>query len=713
MPPKSQTVAPHGFWGSPITSDLIVAETIGLQALTSIDGTLYWCESRPTEGGRLALMSLDRGHNQPRELIPAPLNVRTRVHEYGGRSYFIDGEHIYFVNFADQRMYRQRHHPHGDADEIAATPITAGGSDGKSSMRYADADFDRPRQRLICVGEDHSTNGQLPKNLLVAIDLSEDSTNSTLDEAPAGTVTPLDTGHDFYASPRISPDHKRLTWLTWDFPQMPWDGTTLWIADIADDGGLHNQRAIAGGTEESVLQPTWSSTGDLYFLSDRSGYWNIYCVAGATGLQAGSPVRAICPRDNDFGQPPWQLGNATFVFADAHTIVCTYSERGVWRLGRIDLPKSPPDDEGQSEAVFRKLPSEYTYFSSLAADADSVYALAGSPSSPAAIVRISLSDGKSETLRRSTTVDFAALAPYLSKPEAIAFPADLGSAESTAQAYAFYYPPTNPDYCAPEGEKAPLIVTCHGGPTSAASNVINLGKLYWTSRGIAVVDVNYSGSSGYGRAYRNRLQKNWGIADVDDCIAASEYLAKRGDTDRKRVAISGGSAGGYTVLRALTDRDYFCTGASYYGVSDLELLHQHTHKFESQYVPFLVGPYPQEIAEYQNRSPIQHVSGLSAPVVFFQGSEDKVVPPEQAERMVAALRSKNIPVAHYVFEGEQHGFRIAANIKTALDAQLAFFAMWLTRTGLRFPPPSQAKFVPKPVPVSATPAAQTQRTKRS
>lgn len=631
VPPQ---VAPYGSWKSPITADLIVAGTVGLGGIALDGEDVYWTEGRPAEAGRNVIVRRTPD-GKTTDVTPPPFNVRTRVHEYGGGSFTVKDGIIYFSNFADQRLYKQK------AGTGEPQPLTSAGD-----RRYADAVIDSLRSRIICVCEDHTAGGHEPVNTLVSINLENGE-----------DVQLLASGSDFYSSPHLSPDHSQLAWLSWNHPNMPWDGTQLWVANIQDDGSLSEPQLVAGGVTESIFQPEWSPDGVLYFVSDRSGWWNFYRWQPNLGKGGVWEVESLCAMEAEFGLPQWVFGMSTYAFESANRIICTYTHEGIWYLATLDTQTKQLD----------AIETPYTDISSVHAAPGRAVFIAGSATEPTAVVQIDLTNKQINVLKRSNQLEIDP--DYLSTPQSIAFPTENG-----LTAYAIFYPPKNKDYTAPDGEKPPLIVKSHGGPTAATSSAFNLKIQYWTSRGFAFVDVNYGGSTGYGREYRQRLNDNWGIVDVDDCANAAKYLAQQGLVDSERLAIAGGSAGGYTTLAALTFRDVFKAGASYYGVSDLEILAKETHKFESRYLDGLIGPYPERKDLYEMRSPIHHTDQLSCPVIFFQGLEDKVVPPNQAEMMVEALKAKGLPVAYVAYEGEQHGFRRAENIKRTLEGELHFYS---------------------------------------
>jgi len=621
---------------------------------------VYWVEGRPEEGGRNVVVKRGRD-GRVADVTPPDTNVRTRVHEYGGAAYAVSCGVVYFSDFADQRLYRLA--PGGTAEALTAA----------TDCFYADASVDERRRRLVCVREDHRSADREAVTTLVSLPLDPSP------RAPTRTRGDLNgnlssgqvivSGHDFYSTPRLSPDGSRLVWLAWRHPQMPWDGTELWVGNLTDEGRIEGAHLVAGGTDESIFQPGWSPDGELYFVSDRSGWWNLYRVresilaaGGRTDRGATSDADAVCPMSAEFGRPQWQLGTSTWSFAGTLRLVAACADRGRWRLVTINLGK------GLAGATLENVRTDLEPGESVAATPTEAVLIAGSGRAPDAVVKVNLESGVAETIRTASSVTIDP--EYLSSAEAIEFPTDEG-----LTAYAFFYPPTNPDFTGMEGDRPPLIVIAHGGPTGAANARLNLEVQYFTSRGFAVADVNYGGSTSHGRSYRRRLRGRWGIVDVADCVNAAKHLAALGKADPGRLAIRGRSAGGYTTLAALTFHPgVFKAGASYYGVGDLERLAQDTHKFESRYLDGLVGPYPAERDLYRARSPIDHIDQLSSALVIYQGLEDRVVPPEQARAMAEAVRAKGLPVALYMFEGEQHGFRKASSIVRCLETELSFYA---------------------------------------
>jgi dipeptidyl aminopeptidase/acylaminoacyl peptidase len=634
---------PFGTWLSPITAETVAAQGIRLSCV-AVDGEdVYWLEGRPHEAGRNVLVRR-RADGRVHDVTPAGFNVRTRVHEYGGGAYLVSERAVYASNFDDQRIYRI------DAGGVAApVPITPEGE-----WFYADATLDRRRRQLIAVRQDHSGRGREPVNTVVMI---------PLDTAPnAGEV--IASGFDFYSTPRLSPDGSQLSWLAWRHPQMPWDGTELWVADVTPGGTLINERRLAGGADESIYQPDWGRDGRLYFVSDRDGWWKLY------RLGDDSPVIVEALRDTEFGRPQWLFGSASWAPAGQDRMVVACTRLGRWRLTVLDMRT------GRLSALAEGLePREW-----LAVTDSHAVIVAASPTSPDAVVRLQLAGGRIETIRSSSTVEFPDT--LISAPESVQFQSSDGHTT-----HAFYYPPRNGELAGLPTERPPLILISHGGPTTATSATLDLKVQYWTSRGFAVADVNYGGSSGFGRAYRQRLNGQWGILDVSDMVSAARFLVETGKADPDRLMIRGGSAGGYTTLAALTFHPgVFKAGASYYGISDIEVLAHDTHKFESRYLDTLVGPYPAARETYRARSPIHFVDRLACSLILFQGLEDKVVPPNQSEMMADAVRGKGLPVAYLAFEGEQHGFRKATTIVRCLEAELYFYGAVFGFTPPDIPP---------------------------
>jgi dipeptidyl aminopeptidase/acylaminoacyl peptidase len=617
-------IAPYGSWASPLQAGLVARAARRLSQPRLDRDFVYWLEGRPDEGGRQAVVRA-RGVGGSEDVTPDSANVRTLVHEYGGGDFLIRAGELVYVDLTQtgiQRLGAEGERPLGGTLPHA---------------RYADFDLSSDGRWLVAVEEEHR-EGQEAENRIAVFDLA------------AGARRVTAAGHDFVSTPRFSPRGDRLAYLCWEHPNMPWDGTTLFVAPFRAGELAGTPRPVAGGRDESIFQPSFSPGGRLTFVSDRSGWWNLY-------QERESGTVSLCSRKAEFGLPQWVFGMSTYGFVDEETLLCIYRENGIERLARLELRQGRLVD----------LSTPLTSFDGLDVAGPRACLIGASATTPPAIYSLDLEGGRLEELCRSFEVDFDP--GFLSHPEAIEFPSESGRS-----AHAFLYRPTHPQQQAPAGERPPLIVKSHGGPTSATSSALELSTQYWTSRGFAVADVNYGGSTGYGRAYRELLRGAWGVVDVDDCTNAALFAASQGIADRERLAVSGGSAGGYTTLCALTFRDVFAAGASHYGVGDLEALARDTHKFESRYLDRLVGPYPERCDLYVQRSPIHHTARLSCPVIFFQGLEDRIVPPNQAEEMVAALAARGIAHAYVAFEGEQHGFRRAENIQTALEGELFFFA---------------------------------------
>jgi dipeptidyl aminopeptidase/acylaminoacyl peptidase len=607
---------PYGTWRSPISA----ADTVGgvvLFGQIAIDGgDLYWLEGRPSEGGRQVLVRRDQA-GQISDVTPAPIYVRTKVHEYGGGPFTVAEGKVAYSEFADQRLYLLGHGP------ITPEPGRPG------ALRYADGRF-LPNGDIVCVRENHG-EGE-PANEIVIVD------PATQD------VTVLATGRDFYAFPRLSPDGRRLAWLEWDHPNMPWDGTLLKTGTITEKA-LVDIEEIAGSRDESIFQPEWAPDGTIVFASDRSGWWNLYRFDGGVT----SPILAM---EADFGVPAWIFGLTSFGFLSEERILAAFWEGGVNHLGVVD-----PDGS------LRRLPNHLTGLDFLVTDGGSrAWFVGHGPTTPNSIHELDVDTGTLSVVRSNP---MPAEPDYVPAARIITFPTADGEV-----AHGVYYPPTNPGFEGPDGEKPPLIMKVHGGPTSHVFPWLRPAFLYWTTRGFGLVDVNYRGSTGYGRRFRNLLRDNWGIADVEDCLAAARYLAAEGEVDGERLIITGGSAGGYTALASLAFGDAFTAGGSYFGVADLGLLVDDTHKFESRYLDGLVGTDREEM---NRRSPLYSADQITVPVILFQGLEDKVVPPEQAEAISAALSANGIPHAHLTYEGEDHGFRKAENIIHSLESELAFY----------------------------------------
>ncbi|HEX9312528.1 MAG TPA: S9 family peptidase [Actinomycetota bacterium] len=623
-------VAPYGAWRSPISPDMVAGAAVPLMTCRPAGGGACWLEGRPLEGGRMVLVRR-APDGRVHDVTPPGFNVRTRVHEYGGMSFTVRGEDVFFSNFDDQRLYRQPLDG-GDPVPIVAEPAAP------AAHRYGDLDFTPDGARIYCVRERHEDDGVFNELVTLPADGS------------AEPVVVAD-GNDFYSFPRVSPDGRLLAWTTWNHPNMPWDGTELWVAELSGDGGVSDPRLVAGGPDESVFQPEWSPGGVLHFVSDRTGWWNLF-------RERSGAVEDLMPMEADFGFPQWLLDESSFAFVDEERIACAYVREGHHRLALLHVRDGHMED----------LDVPYTHVGiTMEAQGTTLYFVGASSTQPPAAISLDLATGHEEVLRRSLEVE---LDPgYLSVARPISFPTEGGMT-----AHALFYAPANPDHQGPPEERPPLLVLSHGGPTGMTAPILNLGIQFWTSRGFAVVDVNYRGSTGYGRAYRDALKGLWGVADVEDCVNAALYLAEAGEADGRRLAIRGGSAGGYTTLCAITFRDDFAAGASYYGIGDLETMVRDTHKFESRYLDRLVGPYPEAIEVYRERSPVHHVDRISTPVIMFQGLEDEVVPPNQAEDMARALRARGVPFAYLAFEGEQHGFRKAETNRRCLEAELYFYS---------------------------------------
>jgi dipeptidyl aminopeptidase/acylaminoacyl peptidase len=630
------TERPHGSWPTPITSELVTAAAVRLGEVRVDAEDVVWAEGRPAEGGRTQLVRRTPDGTTT-DLLPDGMNARTAVHEYGGAAWWVRDGVVWFANWADQRLYRLP--PGGAPQPITPEPAAA------RADRYADGDVAPDGATIVCVRERHADGS------------AADVRNEVVRLAAHGPSEPevLVSGPDFVAAPRLSPDGSTLAWLQWDHPSMPWDDTLLVVRDLASG----EETVVAGGPGESVLEPRFEPDGSLLFLSDRSDWWNLY------RWTPGADIAPVVRVDAEIGEPAWLFGSARYARLDDGRVVFAR-----WRAGRDGLAVR------ETDGTLTDLDVPFSAIAAVrAAGPGAVVVVAGSPTAEPGVHRVDVATAAVETLRPPR--DLGLDPTQFSVPEHITF-ASVDGSGAPRKAHAQFYPPASADSRGPEGERPPLLVQIHGGPTGAALPVLSLGVQYWTSRGFAVVDVDYGGSTGYGRAYRQELLGEWGVIDVADCLAAARHLAEQGRVDGNRLCIRGGSAGGFTTLAALARDDTpFAAGADHFGVADLEALAAETHKFESRYLDRLVGPYPQARDVYVDRSPIHHVERFTRPLIVLQGAEDAIVPPAQSERIVDALRARGTPVAYLLFEGEQHGFRRAENIRRALDAELSFYAQVL------------------------------------
>jgi dipeptidyl aminopeptidase/acylaminoacyl peptidase len=626
------TTAPYGAWLSPLTAATIAAGSTRIGDLRVDGADVYWVEARAREGGRQVVVRWRDG--EVADVLDGTANARTRVHEYGGASFQVHDGTVWWSRWDDQRLLRQ------DGPGAEARPVTPS-PDTPAALRYADAEVSPEGDWLVCARESH-LDGEV-RNELVALPADDVAEGG-------GEVQVLASGSDFVSSPRFSPDGRRLAWLTWDHPRMPWDGTELHVATFDPVGRVHDRAVVAGGPAEAVVDPTWLPGGDLLFATDRSGFWNVH-------RWDGTDDRALTALDADVGQPGWQFDTSNLAVVDDGRVVCSIVDHAVSRLALLDPDTGELTDLAQPLTAIR----------SVAAVPGGLVLCGGSETVEDAVVHVTPDDGTVTWLRRIETPGLDDdRAP---RAEAITFPTPDG-----AQAHAFLYRPRHPEVSPPDGELPPLVVATHGGPTGNVTPRLSAAIAFWTTRGIAVVDVNYRGSTGYGRAYRDALKGNWGVHDVTDAIAAARYLADRGDVDPARMVVRGGSAGGFTTLACLVSEDHpFAAGGNHFGVADLAALAEHTHEFESRYLDSLIGPYPEAAERYRERSPITHAARLRTPVIVLQGDEDEVVPPAQSEAIVAAAADAGVPHAYLLFEGEQHGFRRAENVVRALEAELAFY----------------------------------------
>jgi dipeptidyl aminopeptidase/acylaminoacyl peptidase len=632
----SQQTGSFGSWTSPITADAVVAETESLLE-PRIDGdNIYWIEGRPLEKGRNVVVAR-AADGTVRDITPSPFDARSQVYSYGGGAYAVNDSVVYFVNVGDNQIYQQ----------------VAGGAPAKITSHpnclFSDICVDVRRNRLIAIREERP-NGDVINaiHMLVAIDIA------------TGREATLDSAYDFYSSPTLNADGSKLAWLSWRHPNMPWTSTYLNAANVDQAGTLTEKQVVQGGSE-SLFQPQWSPDGRLYFISDCTDFWNLY-------RWSASGVEHVLARDAEFGVPQWHLGLSTYAFLSQDVMIYSFVKNGTWRLGRLEIPTLTAHD----------YPAEFSSLSDVRASATMVVVRCATTTSPPAIATVDVGTGAVSPIKLLVPSDsLQRFQNYFSTPQPIEFPTSEGDI-----AYAFYYRPYNPDWQAPSSEKPPLLVKSHGGPTAATESALDLSVQFWTSRGFGVLDVNYRGSTGYGRKYREKLYGQWGVVDVVDCISGANFLVARGDVDGSKLAVTGGSAGGYTTLCGLTFHTEFAVGASYYGISDLVAIATETHKFELHYTDWLIEPFGPNSTLYHDRSPINFIQRLSAPVIFLHGKDDPVVPINQAQKMYSALQRRNIPTCLLVFQGEKHGFRQSAHLRQALEAELLFYSMNLTRVPL-------------------------------
>ncbi len=628
---KSEKRNTYGNWSSKISAPLIVSDSISIDETRQLGDSLYYIERRPQEAGRCVIVKITDGIAV--DALPAPYSARSRVHEYGGGCYCVHEGAVFFINDSDQDIYLIRNNKISRITHL-------------ENQRFADFSYDKKFQRLIAICETHGGDSVI--NSIVSIDIN------------SGEVTDIETANDFYASPRLNNAATQLCWQTWNQPNMPWDGNQLWLADVNKDGRLQNKRHIAGNKNISVFQPQWSASDVLHFISDDTGWWHLYRYLNK---ENSDRAEQLTHGEKEFGLPQWVFAQSTYAFINDSDILCCYQSAGKSILAKLSLSEEP---------ALTELQTDWQEFHAITADKNKISFIAASGHCFPQLVTATFDDEQTSLISTvlKTSCDLPVTTDYYSQAQTITF-----NNRKNQRVFANYYPPKNPDYVPDKNDKPPLIVICHGGPTGQSSIALDAKKQFWTSRGFALFDVNYSGSTGYGRAYRARLDDNWGILDVADCCDAALYAVAQGLANKDQLIIRGSSAGGYTVLAALTFEQVFSAGASYYGISELSSLASDTHKFEARYLDRLIGSYPEAEALYQQRSPINHSEQLNCPVIFFQGIEDRVVPKQQAEKMFEALDKKGLPVAAQYFAGEQHGFRKAETIKQTLENELNFYQL--------------------------------------
>ena len=639
---EQKNVKPYGQWDSTISAEQLASKSTRLGQIQTAKGALYWLEGRPEEQGRGVIVRYRDGQRE--DVTPEPYNVRTRVHEYGGADFWLNDHYLLFVDDEQQRLYRQDLET---LEVIALTPEPP----AKRSWRYNDGCIDNDSRYTVCVRERHEADEVINELVKIPLDGSLE-------------INIVAEGDDFYSNPRISPDGEQLSWLCWNHPNMPWDQTEVWLADL-NEGKVLNSRAVVQQADISAYQPDWTEDNQLVYAADYQGWWHLF----QQDRSKQNSNKALHDADHiEFALPQWVFGCRIWQQLDANTLIAIGTKNATQALYTIEL----------GSGAIELLTDEWTAFSGqmvvdVGDSETNVYFLAANPTQPESVIQLTL-DKKHQVTDKKVLSELEQNTKEsdISKAQHVSF-----STTGNEQAHGFFYPPTNSEFTAPEGELPPLIVMSHGGPTAMADSGLDSKVQFWTSRGFAVADVNYRGSTGYGRAYRDKLKGQWGLVDVDDCIAMGQYLAAQGLIDGERMAIRGGSAGGYTTLCALTFHDAFKAGMSRYGVADLVSLSQDSHKFEIRYLDSVVGPYPEQAEIYQQRSPVNHTDQLSCPILILQGLEDKVVPPNQAEAMVKALEAKGLPYEYITFEGEGHGFRKPDTIIQAFESELAFYQKYL------------------------------------
>ena len=618
---------PYGAWPSEINANSASRASTELNYLQSFGEILFWTENRAQENGRCVIVCEDK-HGNVSDVLPAPFSHGSKVHEYGGIAYTVFGKYLYFVNASDQRIYSVDL----SEEDLSPTPITP-----KNSLRYADLIFDSRHKRIIAICEDHSETRSI-KNYIVSIAITDESSE----------ITTLISGSDFYAFPRLNSDNSDLCWIQWDHPNMPWDSTEIWTASNEKDEIKNRKCIIREKLKQSITQPYWSSKNEIFYISDMSGWWNIYRANK-------DHTEQIVNSNRDYAEPFWQFGTANYCVLDNGDIAFTRSIDANWEFGFASSDSSK----------IRIKRTDYTVYKNICKHQNKIYAVASGPLKPQEIVSFDL-DLKLRVRHKPNALNVNV--NDISIGESNYYPSANGES-----VHAFYYSPKNSQYNDNSGELPPTIFLCHGGPTSATNRSLNFKIQFWTSRGFAVLDINYRGSSGFGREYRQRLTNNWGIVDIQDIQHAAEYFSQKSKIDKSKCIIRGSSAGGFTVLSALTKLDVFKTGACLYGIGDLGKLADDTHKFESNYLDSLIGDRIDQSEDYKVRSPINHINNLNCPVIFFQGLEDMVVPPNQSQSMVDKLRQKKIKVEYVTFNDEGHGFKKANNIAYALQRELSFY----------------------------------------